>query len=400
MENRKQKTGTLGLVLAAVAIAAIAAFTGFNVHKARTLKVVSGEVEKRVPVTVAQARQQSFEQVLDLTGEIRPWKDLVVTPKIPGQVIETILPQKGDRLKKGDLVAVLDDQAVRARIAEAEAGLAAARAGFHQAEAALGVLEKDRRRLETLYAERAVARQRLDHLVGQVEGAEEARRMAQARIGQAEAVLRQLRIVLDDHRVVSPGDGTVIARYLDPGALSTPATPILRLADETRMKIITFVTETDFPFVAPGMAAEIRVDAYPDRVFTERVAIVNPAFNPATRSNDIEIHMDNAEGYLRTGMFARVRLYLGKKQVTAVDRDALIRVPGTGSDFLFEVVNGRAVLRNVQKGESFDRFVEILDGIAPGAPVVVAGHGTLRDKDAVLVVPSTEDAVKNPGGGQ
>ncbi|MBI9085839.1 MAG: efflux RND transporter periplasmic adaptor subunit [Desulfobacterales bacterium] len=400
MENREPKTGKLGLVLAAVAIAAFVAFTGVNVYKARTLKMTSEEGEKRVPVTATRARRQSFERILDLTGEIRPWNDLVVLPKIPGQVIEAILPHKGDRLKKGDLVAVLDDRAVRARIAEAEAGLEAARAGFHQAEAGLKVLEKDRMRLEALYGEKAVARQRLDHLVGQVEAAEDARRLAQARIGQAEAVVRQLRIALDDHRVVAPEDGTVIARYLDPGAISTPATPILRLADETRMKIVTFVTEKDFPFVALGMAAEIRVDAYPDRVFADRVAIVNPAFSPATRSNDIEIHMDNAEGYLRTGMFARVRLYLGKKQVTAVDREALIRMPGTGSDFLFEVVDGRAVLRNVQKGGSFDRFVEILDGIVPGAEVVVSGHGTLRDGDALLVAPSAEEAAKSPGGGQ
>ena len=400
MENPEQKKGKTGLVLAALAIAAFGTFAGYNIQKARVPKAESQKTERRAPVTVARARSVSFDKSLDLTGEIRPWNEAVVLPKIPGQVIQAILVNKGDQVAKGDLVAVLDDESTRARMAEARAGLSAARAGLQQAEAGLRVLEKDRQRLENLYREKAVARQRLDHLEGQVASAREARKMARARIAQAEAVIRQIDIALGDHRVTAPREGTVIARYLDPGVLSSPSQPIVRLADEKRMKIIAFVTEKDSPAIALGMTAEIRVDAYPGRVFTDRVAVVNPAFNPATRSNDIEIHLDNPEGFLRTGMFARVRLHLGKKQVTAVDREALIRTPGTGSDFLFEVVDGRAVLRNVKKGESFDRFVEILHGIAPGAEVVVSGHGTLRDGDALWVAPAAEEAAKNQGGGQ
>ena len=390
MENPERKKGKTGMVMAIFAIAAFGAFTGYNITRARAPKAVSKETQRRVPVTVSLAKSLSFEKSLDLTGEIRPWNEVVVLPKIPGQLIRTILPNKGDMVARGDLVAVLDDASTRARMAEAKAGLAAARAGLEQAEAGLRVLEKDRLRLENLYREKAVAKQRLDHLVGQVESAQEVRRQAQARIQQAEAVIAQIDIALKDHRVTAPADGTVIARYLDPGILSSPTQPILRLADEKRMKIITFVTERDFPSLALGMDAEIRVDAYPDRAFQGKVTIVNPAFDPATRSNDIEIHLDNADRALRTGMFARVRIFLGKKTVTAVDRDALMRMPGTGNDYLFEVENGRASLRNVTTGAYHDQMVEITEGVEPGAEVVVSGHGTLRDGDLLHIAQTQE----------
>lgn len=388
MENRNGKKGKTGMVLAVLAIAAFGVFTGYNIQKARAPKAIAQEQEKRVPVAVDRVRSLPFEKSLDLTGEVRPWNETVVLPKIPGQVIEAILFHKGDRVAKGALVAVLDDAPTRARMTEARAGLAAARAGLQQTEAGLRVLEKDRQRLENLYEQKAVARQRLDHLVGQVESTREARRLAMARIEQAEAVMAQLDIALGDHRVTAPVDGTVIARYLDPGALSSPGQPILRLADERRMKIVTFVTEKDFPSLALGMAASVRVDAYPDRVFQGNVSIVNPAFDPATRTNDIEIHLDNPDGALRTGMFARVRIHLETVQATAVDRDALIRLPGTGSDYLFEVVNDKAVLRNVTVGRRYERMVEIVQGVAPGAQVVVSGHGSLRDGDSLMVSPS------------
>ncbi len=395
-DNRIQdaKRGRGGIVLAFVAAIGLIAYGGYNVYRSRTAPAQKAEERAARPVAVTEVRQMELESWLDLTGEVRPWQEVHVYAKVPGQRIEVLAVDRGQHLKKGDLIALLDRSLIDARMAEARAALAAGQAGVRQVEAELEVLVKDRQRLEALYAQKAVARQQLDHLSAKAQAASESRDLAQAQVKRAEATIRQLSIAVGDHRIEAPIDGVVTARLFDPGNLSDTGRPLIHLAEESRVKIHTFVSEADQPALKIGMPAEVRIDADPERVFRGTISLINPVFDPATRNSDVEIHLDNPEGRFSSGMFARVRLLRERFTATVVDRDALVRLPGTGSDYVFVVRDGRAVQVNVRTGRGDERFVQIDGDLAPGQSVVIEGQGALRDGEPVVIREEQQPAGK------
>lgn len=131
---------------------------------------------------------------------------------------------------------------------------------------------------------------------------------------------------------------------------------------------------------------QVRVDAYPRRVFSGRVSVVSPVLNPATRSGEVEVLIDNPDLALTPGMFARVRLELGRRKALLAPRAALHRLVGTGAYYVFVAQGGRAVHRNVQVAGVFGRQREITGGLKPGEQVVVRGAGRLSDRAPIAPV--------------
>ena len=385
LEHGKTRSRPFGVVLAALAVVGFLGYAGFNAYRARTRPMATVEASDVRPVTVSAARTMQLTRRLELTGEVRPWQEVHVFAKVPGQIIRQLTVQKGDAVASGQTLARLDEAAIGAKLQEASSALAAAEAGIAQVTANLDVLEKDCLRFEALYQENAVARRQLDHIVAQKAAAEAARRVARAHAEQARAVIQQLELTLADHRITAPMVGVVTARFFDPGNLSSTERPLLQLADMSRVKIIAFVTEQVLPTIHKGIVAQVRIDAYPQRRFEGVVSVVNTALSPATRSADIEIHLDNPEGLLQPGMYARLTLVMEQVEAVVVDRDAVMRMPGTGSDFVFTVENDRAVQINVVAGLSQGRFVQLRQGVTPGMMVVVEGQGALRHGERVKI---------------
>lgn len=389
---RPKRTGTL---VAALAVAGFLAFAGFNLYRSQVGPADQGRLEKPIPVRVWPARSMEMTQQLELTGEVRPWREVLVYPKVAGQRVETVYVQTGDRVEEGQELVRLDEATVRARLREAQSALAAAEANIRRIEASLALLQDDRERFDALYREKAVARRQLDQIVAETEAAAAGRSAARSQAEQARAVIEQVSLALADHRIAAPMDAVVTARFYDPGNLSSTDHPLLKLADMTRVKVTAFVTEAHLPAVHPGLAAAVRTDAHPEVAFQGKVSLVNAALSPATRTADIEVHLDNPDGLLQPGMYARVSLDLGTRQVVAVARDALLRLPGTGSDYVFVVRDDRAEQVNVEAWMRQDRFVAVR-GLAPGAAVVVEGQGRLRHGDRVRVAAAETERTEGP----
>ena len=380
MEDKKQSKGKKGIV---IAIAIILIFTGFIVFNyVQFISQKKAELKKieNISVQVAQSKIISMQHVLEQTGDIRPMIEVNVYSKVPGKIIEKLLVEKGDFIRKGTLIATLEDEIVRAQVEEAKAALELAKTN-------LEVIEKDYIRLENLYKEKALARQKLDHIKAE-------RKSAKAQIKRAEAVLQQLTILHKNHRICAPINGYVSARYVDRGSMSSVSQPIIRISSEEQVKVVTSVSEKDFPHVKKGMKAEIAVDAYPDRIFEEMVSVINPTLDPATRTGEVEVYIPNKERLLRSGMFAHVKLYLGERSALVIERDALNRLPGTGSYYVYIVQDGKAVLKNVKTGIGQENYVEITDGLTEGEQVVIKGQNRLKNGISVIVEQESEELSK------
>ncbi len=353
----------------------------------RRQKQVKKQVKISIPVEVAKVEYKKMTWKLDLIGNIKPKQEVNVYPKIAGEILEELYVEKGDRVKAGQVIGVIERETITAKLNQAKAALNVARANLAQIEANLESIRKDYERIKRLYAQKAVAKQKLDHIKAQYDATIAAKKLALAQIKQAEATLKEVQIRYRDHTIYAPISGIITARYVDEGAMMDTKSPIVRITDDSIVKVNVAINEKDLPYVKIGQIAYIKVDAYPDKVFKGKVSVINPRIDPATRTALIEIHINNPKHLLKAGMFAHVNLILGKRLVLAVPKDALQKMPATGVYYLFVVDKNKiAHMRNVKTGISEGNFVEIVKGVKKGELVVTYGQNRLKEGLAVEIV--------------
>lgn len=377
--------GKKGLIITIFIIVFLLLIVIVNLIRTSQKSVQKNIPQSNVPVSVMPSRIIGMDRKLDLTGNIRPQLEVDVSFKIPGQIIRDIFVEIGDFVEKGDKIAILETDSIDAKMDQAKAAVELAKANMKQAVTNLGVLKKDEARLKNLYKEKAVSRQTLEHMEAQVKTAMETKKLTLAQIRQAEATLKELTIAYNDHTLVAPITGYISKRHVDKGSMSSPGKPVVTISKEDQLKIVTSLTEKEFVYIKKGMPVKISVDAYPEKVFEGSVTIICPTIDPATRTGELEIHIDNQEKLLRSGMYARINLLLGRKEAAVIYRDALLNIPGTGDYFVFVVEDGKAVQKNIKTGIHQGLFIEVISGILPGEQIIISGQNRLRDGMTVTV---------------
>lgn len=390
MQEKKIKGG---ITLAIGLIIVCGLFTVTNLVLLGAKKKTEKAVENGgVPVVSAIAAEGEITDRISQTGNIQSRSSVDVYPKVPGKIIKEILVETGSQVKKGDIIARLENDSATAKLSEAKAELEAADSGLKVAEANLEVLEKDKSRHESLLAEKAVAARQVDHVIAQFKAASENKKAAQAKIEKARAAIRQIEIALRDHTVTAPITGVITKRFVDPGTMSSSSVPVVRISEESSLKIITTITQKDIPRVKKDMKAIVSVDAYPDEKFEGKIDIVSDEVRPENRMFEIEVNLDSRDNALKPGMFAEISLVLGKRKGVLIPKDALLRLPGTGSFYVFAIENGKAVQKNVVVGIQEKDNAEIVSGLKNGETVVVQGHNRLRDGDKVKTADKGKEA--------
>ncbi|MDD5018811.1 MAG: efflux RND transporter periplasmic adaptor subunit [Candidatus Omnitrophica bacterium] len=178
--------------------------------------------------------------------------------------------------------------------------------------------------------------------------------------------------------VESPLAGIVGRISVDIGSYVDPSTQVAFVVNMEKMEIGLEIPERYLPAVALGQEAKISVDAYPDRVFIGRVTLMSPVLDLETRSAPVEITIDNKEGHLKSGMFAKVKLVIAEhKGVPVILKEALM---GKGDNlYVYVVEDHKASMRTVKAGIRYGELVEIREGVKGGDIVVVMGQQRLHD---------------------
>ncbi|GBD28211.1 Macrolide export protein MacA [bacterium HR31] len=250
-------------------------------------------------------------------------------------------------------------QVARAQVRQAEAGLRQAQAQLRQGEVAL--------------------------------------RQARSVLAQAEAALRQVESLFEERHVRAPISGVVANLSADPGDTVTAATRLLQVVAVSTVEASVAVAESDLGRLRVGMPAVVRVDAFPDRTFTGRVARIAPVVAADTRTATVRVQVPNREGLLRPGMTARL-------DVTLARRESVLTVPvhavvsRDGKQVVFVVQDGVARARAVQLGLADGTRVEVVGGLRAGERVVVEGQETLRDGVPVRVLEGPAGRRPRSGG--
>jgi RND family efflux transporter MFP subunit len=287
-------------------------------------------------------------------------------------VLDAVLVDRGDHVKRGQLLALV-------RPSDLPDQLAAARGSLAQAQASLSLAQTNYERASSLAPSGVVSQQEL-------QSASAALATAQASQAAAQAQVSALAVRLGETRIDSPLDGVVAARRLDPGAivgLLSGAT-IVTVARIDVLRVLISVTEKDIPRVRVGQDAHVELDALAGKAFAGKVVRIAPEIDPSTRTIDAEVRLPNANEELRSGMFGH-----GSIVVDVHPRQPIVPAQAVqmtdGKAYVYVVAGDRVQRRAVDIGVDAGEWLEVLRGVAEGDEVVTAGIDVLSDGAAVRV---------------
>jgi RND family efflux transporter MFP subunit len=349
------------------------------------------------PMTVetAVAARGSVAQQLVVVGNLIGDATVAVVPRASGR-LEAITVRLGDPVSRGQRIAKIEDYELQEQVKQQEAGLEVSRATIRQREADLQLAETNAERSRNLFARQLLPKQTLDDTEARYQAAVAQLDLARAQNTQSVARLDELRINLANTVVVSPVNGFVARRGVDPGAFVGQNAAIVDVVDISRVRLVANIVEKDLKQIQTGDMTRVEVDAFPGEHFSGRIARLAPVLDPATRTAPIEVEIANPGFRLKPGMYARVTVTTDeRKDALIVPSNAVVDYTGRRGVFVASgdsTVSFRAVRIGIEESEQ----IEILDGVAEGDRVVTIGAGGLRDGDRVVVA----DATGRRGGSQ
>jgi membrane fusion protein (multidrug efflux system) len=340
----------------------------------------------RPPMTVevTKVSRGKIAAHISVVGNLIGQQTVDVAPKAGGR-LQSINVKLGDRVRQGQVIAKIEDRELLEQVNQAEASHQVAEAGVRRSEADLSLALTNVDRARNLFARQLLPKQQLDDAEARYTSAVAQLDLSKAQVAQSEARLKELRINLGNTSVVSPTDGFVSQRHVDPGAWVSQNAPVASVVDISSLRLVANVVEKDLKAVNAGDPAIVEVDAYPGENFNGRIARVSPILDPATRTASMEIEIPNRENKLKPGMYAKVTLEVDSREnVLLVPKVAL--VDSEGQRGIYQPNDeSRAAFKRVTIGLEDNEKAEILEGLREGDIIISTGAGSLRRNDQLVV---------------
>ena len=390
----------------------VAGLSRFTVG-AKSVNSAQDEGAQAQPVAVALVKRAPIRQSLVLSGWFKPFQNVDVHAKVAGY-IKAIYVDVGDKVKRGQTLAILEVPELNAQLMAAQAAIKRAEDSVQRSKnevardkSAHEAVHLDYTRLKEASDQQPglIAQQELDDefakdqvAEAQIEAAEAALSAAKNELGIAQANEQRLQDLSDYTRIVAPFDGVVTKRYADTGALvqagtasSTQAMPVVTIAQYDRLRLVLPVPEQDVPAVHLGSLVDVNVLAL-HRHFVGKVARFADSLDMQTRTMHTEVDVENPKDTLVEGMYANVTLVLHQ------DADALSvplqAVTRNGNNASVVLVNpqDRIELRPVRLGLEGTTRVEVLSGLSLNDRVVIGNANDYHAGEKVQPKPFQEAA--------
>jgi len=312
-------------------------------------------------VALVQAQRAAIPDYVEAMGTVRAAQ----TSQLSSQIVATISAiraAEGQRVRKGDVLIVLDDAQQQAGLDRASAAVNAARQDIAASDADYGLANSTLARYQTLFERKSVSPHEFDQVQAQAKAAVAHRDQAQAGLAQATAAEAQARSALGYTRIRAPFDGVIAEKRADPGVLAAPGVPLLTIEDTHHFRMEVAVDEHDIGVIRLGAPANVVVDALGE--FQGKIVQIVPAADPASRSFLVKVELP-ADARLRSGLSGHARFNCGERQAITIPREAVLdrgqlqAVYVVGPDKL-------ADLRYVTLGKPADNRVEVLAGLQEG----------------------------------
>jgi RND family efflux transporter MFP subunit len=325
-------------------------------------------------VTVIEPELRNLPQTLAANGSIMAWQEAIIGAEVSGLRLASVNAQVGDKVRKGQVLALFADDSVQAEVAQSRALLAEAQAAHADAR-----INADRAR--KISSSIALSAQQ----VGQYLTSE---KTAEARVASAKAALDAQLVRLHHTKVLASDDGVISSRSATLGAVAAPGQELFRLIRQNRLEWRGEVTASEMSQLKTELAVSVTV---PDvGTVIGKVRALAPSLDFQSRNGLVYVDLANAaEQGFRAGMFARGEFELSSSNALTVPQEALSLREGFSYVFRLSEQNGDLAKVNqikVQLGRRQDNRIEIISGINSGDRLVASGAGFLADGDSVKVV--------------
>jgi len=354
-------------------------------------------------VAIGAVAEAALDEIVEVTGTVRSRMATTLSSKIVGRIL-ALHASEGREVKAGQILIELDDQDIAAQTRRAEAGLreaesamaevdrsiAAAGAAQAAAEAQRDLAASTLARYQRLLDRKSVAPQEYDQVAAQqkaaaaaverviAEGQAVQARRAQvlARMDSARAEIASTQVMRGYAKIAAPFDGIVTVKHTDVGGLAAPGAPLLTLEDNRRYWLEVSVPDSQIRGLGPRQSLQVSIEA---AAFSGAAAIseILPAADAATRTTLVRLDIP-ARGGLRSGLFGRAAIPLGRRQAIQVARQAIVErgqlqgVYVVGQDNI-------ARFRLIRTGATRQDAVEVLSGLTSGEQIVLAGIERVSD---------------------
>jgi RND family efflux transporter MFP subunit len=395
-----------------------------------------------LPVDVAHPRPGGIERTTTQAGSVHAFEHAALYSKVSGFLKDQFKLDIGDRVKQGQLLALIDDPELdkavdqnQASLDQAKANVRVAEAKVRSAQAAKQAAEALVKQAETMVAAKLsnqdLQKKQLVRITGlvnrnaveekledeqkdrydvavadvgvaraevisaeaevmskaaKVEEAQADLTEARANVEIAEANLGKAKVMQSYTRITSPYDGVITLRSFHRGDFIRSAseggnTPVMAVAVTDKMRVVMPVPDTDVPFVDKGDQARLQIVALPGQTFTGTVSRFSWTEDPSSRNMRTEIDLPNPDGKLREGMYGRVTLILQAPAASSVTirSSGLLGQTGTGAGSVYVVRDGKAHKVNVQVGNDNGVETEILSGLTINDQVITSYNGSLEE---------------------
>ena len=322
---------------------------------------------------------RTLSRTVDLPGEFLPFLSVPLHAKVAGYV-ERILVDRGSVVKEGDLLAELSAPEMTAQIAEAESKVQAADAERLQAEAQLAATQATSDRLKkAAETPGAVAGNEVVQAEKQVEAAKALVNARQQATRVAQAAVKSLQDLQAYLKITAPFEGVITERMVHPGALVGPGndTPLLVLQQISRLRLVVPVPEEDVSAIASGASVAFQVPAWPERVFSGKIARAAHSLDAKTRTEAVELDVANRDAALAPGMFPTVKWPVRRTRASLwVPKTSVVTT--TERTFVIREQGGKAEWVDVRKGATEGDLVEVAGELKAGDRVVKRASDEIR----------------------
>ncbi|MBW2604562.1 MAG: efflux RND transporter periplasmic adaptor subunit [Deltaproteobacteria bacterium] len=341
-------------------------------------KIEPGNVEPstkgRVKAPVVSAKIISQPFFYESVGTVSAKIVSTISSKLLGSVKEVFV-REGDPVNKGDRLAVIDDRQVSARLRQAKAALAEARRAETAAGAGAELAKATYTRYRNLMKDASASAQEFDEIKSGYQQAQAGLAAAKQRVNQAQASLSSAVVSAKDAVILAPYDGTIRAKMVEVGDLATPGKPLFALETTGNYIVDLFLPEQYIHTVGLNQEVTVTVSALNNKTFTGSVQTIFPAADTKSRSFLVKVSIP-ADKALRSGMFARVSIPIGKAGLILIPATAVIHSGQLTGMYIVDDTQ-TAKFRLIRTGRTFGESIEVLSGLKQGDRYVTAPPPTL-----------------------
>jgi RND family efflux transporter MFP subunit len=347
---------------------------GIMSRRSERATLATQTAELAIPtVSTIKALPNSAAEQLVLPGSVQAYYEATIFARTNGYVRDWYT-DIGTRVKKGQVLAEIDTPEVDQQLRQARADFATAQANFQLAHTT-------DQRWRDLLATNSVSRQAADSAAGDASA-------KKAALASAEANVARLNDLESFKHVLAPFDGVITSRNTDIGALISAGqgSALFHVADTSKLRVYVLVPQLYAPNTTPGMDANLTFPERPGKVYQAQVVRTADALDPASRTLQVELLVDNSSGELFPGAYAQVHFNLSRGAGSLSVPASAVLFRSTDMQVAVVGPDDRVTLKSITTGRDFGTSLEVLAGLTPGENIVANPSDSLTTGARVRVL--------------